>query len=65
MAADRVLSHPEHSPTHRLLAAEPSAWPAIKRLTPGATVIKAEDLTVSVGVRKLFLGLDLRFGVSE
>lgn len=63
--ADRVLSYPEHAYTRRLLAAEPSAWPEAERLAPGATVIEAENLTVSVGDRTLFSGLDLRLGAGE
>ena len=63
--ADRVLSRPEHPYTRRLLAAEPSAWPEPEWAAPGATVIDAEDLTVSAGGRTLLSGLHLRLGAGE
>ena len=63
--ADLVLSAPSHNYTRALLAAEPAAWPAPRLHTHGAPVIAAENLTVSLGGRTLFAGLDIALAAGE
>lgn len=60
--ADVVLVAPQHDYTRRLLAAEPSAWPARPPQRCGAGVLSASRLTKRYGAKTLFADLDLEVG---
>ena len=60
-AADQVLLAPSHRYTRALLQAEPEAWPLRERkaTTSAEPVLSAEALSVGIGGRTLFSGLNL------
>ena len=59
--AAQVLRSPSHAYTRELLQAEPEAWPQRERKPTPATepVLSAEALSVGIGQRTLFSGLNL------
>lgn len=63
--AEQVLAAPGHEYTRRLLAADPAAWPEPTHTTQGEVVIEAQNLSIALGGRTLFSGLDLRLKAGE
>ena len=57
--AEAMLSAPAHPYTRRLLAAEPSAWPARAPPSLGEPVLTGTGLTKRYGGKTLFEGLDV------
>jgi len=63
--AEIVLVAPQHEYTRRLLAAEPSAWPARPAPLCGAPVLSATGLTKRYGAKTLFADLDLEMRAAD
>lgn len=59
--ATRVLDHPRHDYTRRLVAADPATWPVrhARTRTGAEPVIAGEGLSKAYGPTALFSGLDL------
>ena len=64
-SAATVLNHPTHEYTRRLLAADPSSWPARRPRTRGEIVLKGEALGLSLGGARLFENLDIAVQAGE
>jgi peptide/nickel transport system ATP-binding protein len=64
-AADRLLTHPRHPYTQRLLAADPNAWPQRTPRVAGDLVLSAQRVAKGFGARRLFANVDLTVGAGE
>ncbi len=64
-AAATVLERPRSDYARQLVAAEPAAWTDTPRGVPGEPVIRADDLALSRGGRRVLEGVDLAIAAGE